>query len=65
MSRKDCIVILGIIIIGIGVAYVINLTLSHGDLIETELPLNDWLNFWGGILWRYICCYSRLLSNSI
>lgn len=48
MSRKDCIVILGIIIIGIGVAYAINLSLSHGDLIETKQPLNDWLNFWGG-----------------
>lgn len=48
MSRKDCIVILGIIIIGIGVAYAINLSLSHGDLIETKQPLNDWLDFWGG-----------------
>lgn len=48
MSKKNWIVILCIIIVGIVVAYIINCSLSNGNLIETKLPLNDWLNFWGG-----------------
>ncbi len=48
MSKKNWIVILGIIVVGIVVAYIINCSLSNGNLIETKLPLNDWLNFWGG-----------------
>lgn len=48
MSRKDQLVIFSIIIIGIIVAYFINWSLSFGNLIKTNLPPNDWLNFWGG-----------------
>lgn len=48
MSKKDWIVIFSIIIIGGVLAWFINLSLSYGSLIKTKLPLNDWLNFWGG-----------------
>lgn len=48
MLKKDWIVIFSIIIIGVLVACFINWSLSYGSLIKTELPLNDWLNFWGG-----------------
>ena len=48
MLKKDWIVIIAIIIIGAVIAYAINISLSYGNLIETKLPLNDWLNFWSG-----------------
>lgn len=48
MSKKDWIVIFSIIIIGGVLAWFINWSLSYGSMIKTELPLNDWLNFWGG-----------------
>lgn len=48
MIKKDFIVVLAIVIGAIILAFIINVSLTYGDLIETKLPLNNWLDFWGG-----------------
>lgn len=48
MVKKDFIVIVIIVVVGISVAYILNISLSYGDLIKTRLPVGNWLDFWGG-----------------
>lgn len=48
MKKKDIIIAIIIIVFSLIVAFVINVSLSKGDFITTNLSLNDWLNFWGG-----------------
>ena len=48
MVKKDFIVIVVIVVVGISVAYILNISLSYGDLIETRLPVGNWLDFCGG-----------------
>ena len=50
MKRKDWKVICGIIICAIVVAFVINCLLTYGNVIETSLPNDSWLNFWGSYI---------------
>lgn len=48
MIKKDFYIIGSIIVLAILVAYIINISLSYGDLISTNLTTDSWLNFWGG-----------------
>ena len=48
MTRKDFTVVFFIVAIGVLFAYVINQSLSYGNLIKTTLPNDSWLDFWGG-----------------
>lgn len=48
MKKKDIIITTIIVIQSILIAFIINISLSNGSIIQTRLPLNDWLNFWGG-----------------
>ena len=40
-------VVLGIIISGIAIAFIINTMLTYGNVIKTSLSNDSWLNFWG------------------
>ena len=45
--KKDLYVVLGIIISGIAIAFIINTMLIYGNVIKTNLSNDSWLNFWG------------------
>ena len=45
--KKDLYVVLGIIISGIAIAFIINTMLTYGNVIKTSLSNDSWLNFWG------------------
>ena len=45
--KKDLYVVLGIIISGIAIAFIINTMLTYGNVIKTNLSNDSWLNFWG------------------
>lgn len=47
MKNKDLYVVLGIIISGIAIAFIINMLLTYGNVIKTNLSNDSWLNFWG------------------
>ncbi|MFK2292871.1 hypothetical protein ACIXLU_18980 [Bacteroides fragilis] len=47
MKKKDLYVVLGIIISGIAIAFIINTLLAYGNVIKTNLSNDSWLNFWG------------------
>lgn len=46
--KKDFFVIVCIVILAILIAFILNVSLSNGNLINTNLTLDSWLNFWGG-----------------
>ena len=45
--KKDLYVVLGIIISGIAIAFIINTMLTYGNVIKTYLSNDSWLNFLG------------------
>lgn len=47
LMKKDLYVVLGIIISGIAIAFIINTMLTYGNVIKTSLSNDYWLNFWG------------------
>lgn len=47
MKKKDIYAVLGIIISGIAIAFIINMLLTYGNIIKTNLSNDSWLNFWG------------------
>ncbi len=47
LMKKDLYVVLGIIISGIAIAFIINTMLTYGNVIKTNLSNDSWLNFWG------------------
>lgn len=48
MIKKYFLIVGCIIVLAVLVAYIINISLSYGDLISTHLTTDSWLNFWGG-----------------
>ena len=48
MEKKDSIIILLIISVGLIVAYLINCALTYGAVIPTAISNDNWLLFWGG-----------------
>ena len=47
LMKKDLYVVLGIIISGIAIAFIINTLLAYGNVIKTNLSNDSWLNFGG------------------
>ncbi len=47
LMKKDLYVVLGIIISGIAIAFIINTMLTYGNVIKTNLSNDSWLNFLG------------------
>ena len=47
LMKKDLYVVLGIIISGIAIAFIINTMLTYGNVIKTNLSNYSWLNFLG------------------
>lgn len=45
LMKKDLYVVLGIIISGIAIAFIINTMLTYGNVIKTSLSNDSWLNF--------------------
>ena len=45
--KKDIIIVTTIFVVGILIAYGLNITLTYGNLIETSISKETWLNFWG------------------
>ena len=45
MKKKDIYAVLGIIISGIAIAFIINMLLTYGNIIKTNLSNDSWLNF--------------------
>lgn len=48
VQKKDAIIALSIAVVGITIAYIINVVLTYGNLIPTVLSNDTWLSFWGG-----------------
>lgn len=47
MKRKDWFVVTGIITSGVLIAFIINWSLTHGNIFRTNLSNDSWLSFWG------------------
>ena len=47
MKKKDLYAVWGIIVSGIAIAFIINMLLTYGNIIKTNLSNDSWLNFWG------------------
>lgn len=47
MKKRDWIIISGIIVGGVVIAFFINWSLTYGNLIKTNLSIDSWLSFWG------------------
>lgn len=65
--KKDYINVGVIFIIGILVAYIFNIALTYGNLIETCLSKETWLNFWGsycGGLFAIIIGYLAIVHSN-
>lgn len=45
--KKDIIIVTTIFVVGILIAYGLNIALTYGNLIETSISKEAWLNFWG------------------
>ena len=45
--KKDIITVTTIFVVGILIAYGLNIALTYGNLIETSISKETWLNFWG------------------
>lgn len=45
--KKDIIIVTIIFVVGILIAYGLNIALIYGNLIETSISKETWLNFWG------------------
>lgn len=47
-QKSDIIIALLIAVVGIAIAYIINLILTYGNMIPTVASNDTWLSFWGG-----------------
>lgn len=47
MKKKDLYAVWGIIVSGITIAFIINMLLTYGNIIKTNLSNDSWLNFLG------------------
>lgn len=45
--KKDIIIVTTILVVGILIAYGLNIALTYGNLIETSISKESWLGFWG------------------
>lgn len=45
--KKDIIIVTIIFVVGILIAHGLNIALTYGNLIETSISKETWLNFWG------------------
>lgn len=63
MKKKDIYAVLGIIISGIAIAFIINMLLTYGNIIKTNLSNDSWLNFWGSYSSGIFACYFDLFVN--
>ena len=45
--KKDIIIVTTIFVVGILIAYGLNIALTYANLIETSISKETWLNFWG------------------
>lgn len=45
--KKDIIIVTTIFVVGILIAYGLNIALTYGNLIETSISKETWLDFWG------------------
>lgn len=45
--KKDIIIVTTIFVVGILIPYGLNIALTYGNLIETSISKETWLNFWG------------------
>lgn len=65
--KKDFKSIIIIIIVGILIAFLLNLALTYGNLIETSISKETWLNFWGsycGGLFAIIIGYLAIVHSN-
>lgn len=47
MKKKNLYAVWGIIVSGITIAFIINMLLTYGNIIKTNLSNDSWLNFLG------------------
>lgn len=65
--KKDIITVTTIFIVGILFAYGLNIALTYGNLIETSISKETWLNFWGsycGGLFAIIIGYLAIVHSN-
>lgn len=65
--KKDCIRVAIIFIVGILIAYVINLVMTYGNPIGSSISNETWLNFWGsycGGLFAVIIGYLAIVHSN-
>lgn len=65
--KKDIITVTTIFIVGILIAYGLNIALTYGNLIETSISKETWLNFWGsycGGLFAIIIGYLAIVHSN-
>ena len=65
--KKDFKSVIIIIIVGFLIAFILNLALTHGNLIETSISKDTWLNFWGsycGGLFAIIIGYLAIVHGN-
>ena len=67
IMKKDFKSIIIIIIVGILIAFILNLALTYGNLIKTSISKDTWLNFWGsycGGLFAIIIGYLAIVHSN-
>lgn len=65
--KKDIITVTTIFIIGILIAYGLNIALTYGNLVETSISKETWLNFWGsycGGLFAIVIGYLAIVHSN-
>lgn len=65
--KKDIIIVTTIFVAGILIAYGLNIALTYGNLIETSISKETWLNFWGsycGGLFAIIIGYLAIVHSN-
>lgn len=65
--KKDIITVTTIFVVGILIAYGLNIALTYGNLIETSISKETWLNFWGsycGGLFAIIIGYLAIVHSN-
>ena len=65
--KKDIIIVTTIFVVGILIAYGLNIALTYGNLIETSISKESWLNFWGsycGGLFAIIIGYLAIVHSN-
>ena len=67
MKKEETIVVFTIIIVGLIIALILNLTLTYGHIIETIISKDAWLNFWGsycGGLFAVVVGYLAIIHSN-